>query len=220
MRKLALGLALSALMTVAAVPASATVVTLTFEGAGDLADLGNFYNGGTDSLGYSGTNYGVSFGVDSMSVVDASAGGSGTNIGNNPSGVTAMFFLSDVGDVMDVAAGFNTGFSFFYAAGAPGNVTVYNGLDGTGTVLASLQLGATQNTYYSWSPIGVNFAGVAESVTFGGAANTIAFDNVTLGSSTPGGALPEPTTWAMMIVGLFGLGVIARRKNRPFNAMA
>ena len=43
---------------------------------------------------------------------------------------------------MNVAGGFTTGFSFFYAdqVGFTGNVTVYSGANGTGSVLASLSL--------------------------------------------------------------------------------
>ena len=38
-------------------PSWSAIVSLDFEGAGNLAALDNFYNGGTDSLGNSGTNY-------------------------------------------------------------------------------------------------------------------------------------------------------------------
>ena len=54
-----------------------------------------------------------------------------------------MSFNSGVGDVMDVAAGFTTGLSFFYAAAEPGTVAVWSGLDGTGVELASISLAAT-----------------------------------------------------------------------------
>jgi len=41
---------------------------------------------------------------------------------------------------MDVAAGFTTGFSFYYSSADAGSVDVYSGLDGTGTLLASVPL--------------------------------------------------------------------------------
>ena len=62
-----------------------------------------------------------------------------------------------------------------------------------------------------FSPVGVNFAGTAKSIEFSGVANGIVFDDVTFGSSTPGGD-PEPSTWVMMMLGLAGIGLVARRR--------
>ncbi|NSW77936.1 MAG: PEP-CTERM sorting domain-containing protein [Chthonomonadetes bacterium] len=59
-------------------------------------------------------------------------------------------------------------------------------------------------------PVGVNFAGVAKSVNFSGAANYIAFDNITLGSQTPG-VIPEPGTMILFVSGL-GVAAVARRR--------
>jgi len=189
-----------------AAPASATVV-LTFEGLGNIAPIDDFYNGGA------GGNLGIHFGPDSLAVIEASAGGTG-NFSNPPSGVTVAFFLSGPGDVMDIAAGFNTGFSFFYAdqVGFTGSVSVYSGLDGTGTLLAQLSLPSTPNPYTVFVPVGVTFAGTAESAVFSGAANFIAFDNVTLGSANPGGSVPEPMTLSLLGIGLAGLGALRRKR--------
>ena len=73
--------------------AAAVVITLDFEGIGDQASIDNFYNGGTDSLGNSGTNYGVAFGSNTLGIIDADAGGTG-NFGNEPTPDTIMFFLT------------------------------------------------------------------------------------------------------------------------------
>lgn len=117
---------------------------------------------------------------------------------------------------MNVAAGFTTGFSFYYAdqVGFTGSVSVYSGQDGTGSLLSSLSLPSTPNPYNVWAPIGVSFGGTAESVVFSGSANYIAFDNVTLGSTTPGVVVPEPSSFA--IAGLGGLGLVgyALRRRR------
>ena len=65
--------------------AQATVINLDFEGAGNSVALNDFYNGGTDGAGNSGTNYGVSFGSNSLSIIDRDAGGTG-NFANEASG--------------------------------------------------------------------------------------------------------------------------------------
>lgn len=208
-----LKLALCAASALVGSAAYAGPVTLTFEGVGNVASVNDFYNGGTDSQGHSGVNYGINFSSNSLGLIDGAAGGSG-NTGNDPSGVTNLIFLDGGAATMNVAAGFDTGFSFYYAAASTGSVTVYDGLNGTGNILATLSLAATPNNYYEWASVGVTFDGIARSVDFGGAANFIAFDNITLGAATPGsGAVPEPASWAMMLGG-FGLvgGAMRRRK--------
>jgi hypothetical protein len=184
-------------------------IVLTFEGLTDNQAIGNYYNGGA------GGNLGVSFGADSLALISNTAGGSGI-FTNAPSGTTVAYFLSGPGDVMNVAAGFTAGFSFFYAdqVGFTGSVDVYSGLDGTGSLLASLSLPSTPDPYNVFVPIGVAFAGTAQSVIFGGAADFIAFDNITIGSQTPQGAIPELSTWAMLLLGFAGIGFVAYRKRR------
>lgn len=64
--------------------AAAVVITLDFEGIGDQASIDNFYNGGTDSLGNSGTNYGVAFGSNTLGIIDADAVAPATLATNPP----------------------------------------------------------------------------------------------------------------------------------------
>jgi len=196
-----LGIAMS-LAGLCAAQQCAQVPILTFEGLKDQEPVLNFYNGAYGANGSGpGPNYGITFegqslaSISDLSTILTPAGiplqGTG-NFSNAPSGITTVFFLSGVGVVMDVPAGFSTGFSVYYAAAnTAGSVTVYDGLDGTGNVLATLQLpvnGANCGpaTYSCWTPVGVPFNGVAKSVDFSGAANYIGFDNITVGSVTPG----------------------------------
>lgn len=187
---------------------------LTFEGVGNQATIGDFYNGGTDSAGNSGTNYGIGFSNNSLGLIEFGAGGTG-NFTNAPSGDTVLFFLSGGAATMNVAGGFDTGFSFYYASTVAGFINVYDGLNATGNVLATLNLSATPNPWNEWSPIGVSFSGIAKSVDFGGTVNQVAFDNITLGAAIPGGGgVPEPATWAMLITGFGAIGAAMRVRRR------
>lgn len=209
-----------------AAPVSAAVITLTFEGAGDSAQLLNFYNGGTDNLGNSGTNYGISFGPNALSVIDEDAGGGG-NFANEPSPKTTMFFLTGSA-VLNYSPGFVDGFSFFYSSSKVASVKVYEGVNATGALLATINLIAQYNAggcvgdptgdYCNWTPIGASFAGIARSIDFGGTVNEIGYDNITFGSATPTGAtppatgVPEPATTALMALALVGFATSRRRR--------
>lgn len=174
-------------------PAAAVPIVLTFEGVGDRASVNDFYNGGSDSAGNRGTNYGINFSTTSLGSIDRNAGGTG-EFANEPSASTIVAFLSGSAATMNVASGFNTGFAFFYSSSENGFVNVYDGLNGTGNLLASLELhdnidncsGDPSGVYCRFSPIGMTFDGIARSVDFGGATNNIGFDNITLGSFVPG----------------------------------
>jgi len=212
MRFLKTALAAAALAATA-LPASAVIV-LDFEGVGNLNPVGNFYNGGA------GTNYGIQFSNDTLAVVDADDGGSG-NFANEPSSNTIMFFLNANNAVLNFAAGFTTGFSFFYTSSTAATVNVYDGLNATGNLLGSLNLNAQFNQncsgdptggFCNWTAVGVAFAGTAKSIDFGGTANQTGFDDITFGSVTPG--VPEPSTYALMALGLAGVGFLGRRRRR------
>ena len=212
-------LAAASLAAMMAPALAAGPIVLDFEGVGNNANVAEFYNGGTDSQGHSGVNYGISFGTNGLGLIDADNGGSG-NFANEPSSMTALYFLAGSA-VLNYSAGFDTGFSFFYTSSAAATVDVYSGVDKTGTKLATISLAANYNTncsgdptgqYCHWDPVGVTFNGIAKSIDFGGAANGVAFDNVTFGSATPVPGIPEPSTYAMLALGLAGVGFVARRR--------
>lgn len=215
MRFLKTALAAVAFAVIAA-PASAAIITLDFEGAGNQAALLDFYNGGTDSAGNSGTNYGIQFGSNALSIIDIDAGGSG-NFGNEPSPDTILFFLTGSA-VLNYAPGFDTGFSFFYSSTTfAGSVNVYDGLNATGNLLGSIALpalgvgpGDPNGDFSNWAAVGLAFDGTARSIDFGGTVNQIGYDNITFGSAVP---IPEPSIYALMALGVGGIFLAARRRN-------
>lgn len=208
--------------------AQADTIVLNFEGINatypsGFANVGGFYNGGTSSDGTSGTNYGVEFTDNALAICLNTPGVVCSNTSRGgfapSSALGALFWLDGPETYMNVAAGFDTGFSFNYAApNTPGSVSVYDGLNGTGNVLATLNLGLTPSTcdgsysadYCPFVASGVNFAGIAKSVSFAGTADFIVFDDVTFGSAIPG--VPEPSTYALFGIGLLGLAMASRRK--------
>ena len=94
-----------------------------------------------------------------------------------------------------------------------------------GNLLATLSLSPNAGScpgynaqFCPFSAKGVTFAGTARSISFGGVANQIVFDDITFGSATPGG-VPEPASWALLISG-FGLvgATMRRRRSRAVHA--
>jgi hypothetical protein len=225
-------LALAFMLTTAG-SAFADPVVLNFEGINStypsgFAFINTFYDGGTSSDGTTGTNYGITFSSNAQAICLNTPGVSCSNtsrggLGDPTSQEGALFFLSGSNTFMDDPAGFTTGFSLFYTAFSDaGSLSVFSGLDGTGTLLATLALPVTPSTCNStygaqfcpFDPVGVAFSGTAESISFAGVENQIVFDDVTFGSVTPGqqSAVPEPSTFVMVLTAAgAGLGQLRRR---------
>lgn len=215
-----LGAALAA--TLGSVSASAAVVTLTFEGLGNLAPVGGFYNGGA------GGNLGVTFSDNALAFIDSDAGGSG-NFGGEPSPDTALSSMEGHFINVNVAGGFTTGLSLFYSAWLrSGTVHVYEGLDGAGGELGWLYLPTTRfraapdpfGDFSPFFPVGLEFSGIAKSVRLSGTANQIGFDNISFGTSLPIGEIihpspiPVPGTLPLLVTALGAFGLIRRRPRR------
>jgi hypothetical protein len=224
-----------ALSIVGASTAFADTVVLNFEGINtpypteNYASIENFYNGGTSSVGTSGPNYGITFSSNALAICLNTPGEVCSNtsrggLGDPNSQEGGLFFLSGSNTFLDDAGGFTTGFSLFYSAiSEPGSLSVYSGLDGTGTLLGTLALPTTPSNcpgtydagFCPFVPVGVSFSGTAESISFAGVADQIVFDDVTFGSATPGTPTPEPSTLVMLLTGAgAGVGVLRRRLMR------
>jgi hypothetical protein len=192
-----------------AVPASAAqIVTLTFSGMYELDQVLDFYNGGASAHGGDGTPLGITFSSSAIVASDISNGGHYITA-NEPSPPVVMAFNAKRSDgtraVMNVPAGFSGAFSLYYSSPyTSGSISIYDGTDASGNVLATLNLPQTgtdpnsfdpitnfHNDFSVWIPVGVQFSGIARSVDFKGATDVSssvhggAFDNITLGASTP-----------------------------------
>jgi hypothetical protein len=136
--------------------------------------------------------------------VDLEAGGTG-NIANEPSPSTVLFMADATNAYMTIAAGF-TDLSFQYGSYVGVQITVYDGLDGSGNVLASVPMlktgvcgydgippcGDPTGEYGIWRPLAVPFSGVAKSVRFTGEVYFMVLDDMTF---TPRGAACTKTTY-------------------------
>jgi hypothetical protein len=210
---------------------------LDFEGSADGALIQNFYNGGTDSLGNRGFDYGITFGSSATVRVDH-----------------GRTYLTNIGQI-NVADGFTKGMTFLYStynwAGITPSIADTQDfrihLDGNdGQYLGNTYndaCNAYPNTYCNFGA-GFAFAdsGVTvHTVTFG-APNSgpdasiplyqVALDSITFNVAPNLGnlglkgsfigdyvssAVPEPTTVALLGLGLLGFATSRRRPAKNKN---
>ncbi len=194
--------------------AFAAPITMDFEGATSFSTIDGYYNGGTDGAGVSGSNnYGISFSGGALALSNDGLG-TGTNgeyFTNAPTPGTILAPV-DADAVMNSVGGFTGLTSFFYSASTDTTVTVYDGLNGTGTALYTFNLlanatqGCSDSAFCHWGSASTELTSLAHSIQFGNAANLAGFDNVSVS------AVPVPTAAWLLLSGFGSLGVFARRK--------
>ncbi len=124
------------------------------------------------------------------------------------SGTNAMFSPSSA-TVMNVADGFVGDVSFWYSSiTGSTTVSVFDGLNATGTVLSAFTLASNSTAYEMFSLASQSFSGVGYSISFGGNDGQIAYDDVTVN------AVPLPAAALLFPMGAAALGLSARRKRK------
>jgi hypothetical protein len=179
--------------------ASAAVVTLDFEGPASQASIDNFYG-----------SLGVTFGLDALAFRNDIP--EFPNFSNAPSPIGVM---SPVGalSTMNVAPGFNGIASLYFSSADPGPVSIWSGLNGTGTQLGAFNLvnntsACIDSPYCTWTLATFNLgANVAHSVTFGSAVGA-GFDDVAVNT------VPIPAALPLLAFGLGGMGAFLRRRKQ------
>ncbi|MEY8689358.1 MAG: hypothetical protein AB9M53_05700 [Leptothrix sp. (in: b-proteobacteria)] len=186
-------LAIAAASLFAAASAHAEFVTLTFEDTSNNSSVAGAYPIGTFS---------------DSAVYANDAGDNKAMFVNTALGATQSVFNAGSG------GGFIDSLSFAYAnlSGAVGSVSVWSGLDGSGTQLTSFSLGdnsasADLQTLSTWTSVSQAFSGTALSIVFGANDGNIVFDNVTVN------AVPLPAAALLFPLGAAALG-LARRKRQ------
>lgn len=187
--------------------APAFSLTLDFQDVGAYNFVQEYYNGGTNDAGLTGTNYGVSFGLDILGMTNDEFFTYYDNA-PNPGAIAAV----GADGALNIAAGFTGAVSFSYSAIAATTVTVFSGLNGTGIELGTFNLAATNGVcseelpFCSWDIASLSLAGVAHSIQFGGTAGVAGFDDITVAP------VPVPAAGWLMLSALGGLGALNRRK--------
>jgi hypothetical protein len=168
-------------------------------------DVAGYYAGGTASDGSSGANLGVSF----VGVAGLSNDSNFSYYSGAPSPVGTAYAYTDSNTpkaLLNVAGGVSGYLAFYYSSpsAVSGALKAYSGLNGTGTLLGSVDLAANSGNYSTWTKQDFSFKGTALSFDLSGSANAVGLDNIS--------SVPEPTTVALLLAGIGAVALSAYRR--------
>ena len=191
-----------------------------------------------------GPSLGVVFGGNAIATASSDTGGDlgtfnkqrslvmgGASNKSDALGTGALYAKGDINKetsfTIEVAGGFNDGLSFFYNASGNVEVSIRNAADVElkGFTFPSVIPGLKECTEFGnnrciWAEAELAFLGDATKVVFSGLSFDFLLDNITLGSldalnaSAPAPAVPEPSTYALMLLGLAAVGFSATRRRK------
>ena len=168
--------------------AHAASVAVNFDAVPTGDFVNSFYSGGTSSSGATGANLGVEFARFQIF----------TGFGET----SPPNFAANFGEqaLINTSFGF-TSLSFTAGFFQNGIISVFDGLDGTGALLGSVS--GIFGDPFAFALQNIAFTGIGRSVTFVGSSSTLGIDDLNF-TLAGGGGVPEPATWAMMLIG-FGI---------------
>ncbi|MEJ1960613.1 MAG: VPLPA-CTERM sorting domain-containing protein [Gammaproteobacteria bacterium] len=208
--------ALAAVGLMSAAPAFSETVTLKFDGASSFQSLDGFYSGGTDTGGASGTNYGISFGLDAQALANSDDESFYSNA-PSPGAVMTINGTESLGSTsMNAVGGLSLlgQMNFFYSLTDTTTVSAWSGLNGTGTKLGEITLAsngtiggcADSSSFCIWTAATLSWDGLAKSIQFGDAYGKGGFDDVSVN------AVPLPAAGWLLMSALGGIGAWRRKR--------
>lgn len=170
-------------------------IMIDFEGLQTYEEVNNFYNGG---LGSFGSGPGPAWGIVFTGTMTAEETHVDANFYNEPSFETVGFIIQGTWGTLteftlNKPDGFVGGFSFYYCSvpdgisPPPATCSIYSGLDGTGTLLATISMPTTptiapfDKVYNHWELVGAPFVGTAQSAKFIVYSNQTGIDDIRFG---------------------------------------
>lgn len=154
--------------------------------------IGDFY------AGDGGPNFGVIF-KDGGWIVNS-------DFGQTSQPYFASFYEDELSFVT-VSGGFSGLISFTYGAFVDSIVSIYDGADGTGNLLASINLLA--NNVYAFDPVSISFSGTGHSIVVVSDICLFGWDDLAFNESS---SVPEPGSLALLGLGLAGLTGLRRKQ--------
>ena len=190
---------LAAVVFVTSGMSAQAAVFINFDAITTGASVDSFYNGGTDSLGEVGPSLGVGFQTRDWLTTTGFGETTQPNLAYSSSGLGSI----------DVYGGF-TSLNFTYGAFSAATLSIYSGLDGTGSLLGSAILPA--NDPNAFSPGSVSFGGTGFSIVLSAGAGQFGLDDMYIGTGTT--PVPEPASLTLVVLGAVSMTFGAYRLRR------